>query len=749
MAGDETSDSETDAGSISDVVDGKNNDVGDSENLDSDSFVTEVDVGQSGALPTEQRVGQGGVTVDESIVDAILESLTSTKSSEKESNRFNQYAYRKLSGFFRKHQDVGLLDDYRDRVNKARMDETFDFYLARITMLTLIVGVAGLFLGGIAGVVFVQFGDFHRLPSNPAVGVVLLALMVGGLLGASFGGWLYSVPIREANRRARRINFELPSALTFMYAQSKGGLPIVKISDRLANEQETYGEVAREFAMIMNSMDYLGKDYRSALREARETTPSQELAELLDDLKSVLSTRGDIEPFLSHKIDQYHERASAERERLIERVEKVVLGYTLFSALGILGGAVSVTVMLSLSGDASTTLLYFITYAVPIIGALFISIFLSVMMDDWTGEIYHLDTGITRPSLSDLQEHLNQSETVAADGGTMEASSGLTPRDKRGYRQLINTCRRKRFLKQITSPLRDLYFYPEKTLILTVPAALLVGGGVILAGLAEPTIEAAINKPYQTVNRLVVYPSIIIFIPISVYSILGIRRQDEINEELPDVLRKLASANETGMTLADSISLVSESTGEFLSNELDGVENELEYNVSLNNALIRFANRVRNPRTSKVMKILVEANTSSGDIREVLKVAQRDAKERWQNERNRRDTMTKYLVIMILGYAALVVTLWSLNAEVVPQMAEVTTSTDTSGASQIGAGFSVANDPPTDLMRMAFYHTAIIQAILTGLIAGKLARNSYAAGGLVSVIQMLMAVALMPQPFLT
>jgi len=66
----------------------------------------------------------------------------------------------------------------------------------------------------------------------------------------------------------------------------------------------------------------------------------------------------------------------------------------------------------------------------------------------------------------------------------------------------------------------------------------------------------------------------------------------KIQAQFPDFLKKLASTNETGMTLRDSIKLMTR-TDMGMSKEIKKIYNDIDWALTINEALRRFANRVR------------------------------------------------------------------------------------------------------------------------------------------------------------
>jgi len=69
-------------------------------------------------------------------------------------------------------------------------------------------------------------------------------------LTALFGGITYGLfllyPAFQAGERKQSIDRNLPYAVTFMFALSRGGMNIIDILRSLSKSESTYGEVSRE-----------------------------------------------------------------------------------------------------------------------------------------------------------------------------------------------------------------------------------------------------------------------------------------------------------------------------------------------------------------------------------------------------------------------------------------------------------------------------------------------------------------------
>lgn len=674
-----------------------------------------------------------------------------------------QVALDKFGDAIRAREDQ--FEDFRRTANQARLDQTYDQYLATTVLYALLAAGVGALVGYGLGAVLSYFDVFAQLsaPTLPdavravvspmaknILGALLLMVLGALLFGAAVGGALYLLPSLAADSRDREIQHMLPTTLSFMYALSDGGMPLIDIIDKLADEEATLGETAKEFQAVQNHMAFFGKDLKSAFRASRSTTPNDELGGLFDDLVSLIDSGGELTPFLKAQVDEYQRRNRREQESHIESMEVIATGYTVVGVLFPLLLMVTMTIFAAIGSVASDPLYVIIYIGIPVVSGTFL-IVVDGMTPDGTATSATLPLEDDAPPLARIRERLDGSiDDTATDGGVVDPyaavgdrrtghSGPLDARETELLEQLSDTLRRDRIRKTLGRPLEVIRRNPTYSMVVTLPVALLYMAVVGLAGIVPYSIGAMISTPWFVTTAGFVVPLLVIAIPISYYHERKYRANRRAESELPTVLSTLASTNATGSTLIESIELVAESSHGPLANELENVGRELQWNVSLDNALIRFSNRVRNQRVTRLFKLLIESSTASDRVTEVLKVAENDAKFAREMDEERLETMTIIMGIIIFGLlvflgvtAALVVRLFP------PFAAAAAASSGQEGAAVgTGAGSWTFNQ---SLYTMLFYHGILIQALFSGAVAGKFGHNNAWVGLKFSIAGILLSV---------
>lgn len=693
--------------------------------------------------------GGGDVEVDE--VETPDDGTADTEPEPREDfmMKVDRLAYGLFGGYFEGKKDNYA--GYRKKINQARMEVGFDMYLSRITLFSVVTGVIGALLGVGIAALLASMGMFQEmtisvtLPPGPAQMVKAYAPYIAGffimvvmtaVLGGITGGILYYIPSFQAGERRREIDSMLPSAVTFMYALSRGGMNIIEVMEKLSNADDVYGEVANEFDMMLRDMDYFGNDLRIALRNTSEMTPSENMSDFLDDLLSVIDSGGEMTPFLLTKSEQYHEIRKQDQKGFLDTLALMSESYVTAFVAAPLFIIIIMTIM-SVMGGADMMQLYAIIYMVLPVASLGFAFVIDIISTGGDSAVKQLDR-----------------ERDVFDVEAMEEIAAESDDDR--IDDLVQARKMQSFKDFARDPLAGIKEKPMLSLAFTVPLAIVLLLAMVLSGLATPSVEAMLDDPIWNTIALAILPGMTVIVPLSIFHEINSRREAKIIRELPDTLKKLSSANETGMTLEESMLLVSETSSGVLSKELKKVHNEIQWGSSLNEALISFANRMKIPRLSRTIKLLTKANESSGDIQGVLQVAARDVESAYKLDRERFQNMIIYTVIIIISFLVFLFVIIILDSRFLSEMAaQAGDGGGGSGGSGAGAGAGGGgggapagggggamdlSSIPIEKYRMVFFHAGVIQAFCSGLVAGQMGEDDVLSGLKYGVVMTFIAV---------
>ena len=595
-------------------------------------------------------------------------------------------------------------------LNQARMGYTYDIYLERVVGYTLISSAVGLLLGTLLSLQLFLFGGWEVLGVGSValqggLTVALVAFTISLFaVGAFATGYYY--PLVRSGTRERRIDILLPHAIIYMYALSHGGMNSFEVMKELAEAEDVYGEVSEEFDTVVRDVELFGNDLFSALRDARSITPSENFEQFVDDMISVLDSGSDFSTFLEDEASTYMDQAQDEQESFLDTLailsEIFIVAFVAAPLLLI----VTLMVISIVGGDALLQALFLVYLGLPL-GML--------------GFLAAVDI-LTKP-------YAESTETLEIDRKEIRREWSNQVQADPDYETYEKKKQRDERMEKLRNPIGQIRDRnPLLSLGFSVPLALVVAGGLALSGLLPTTLDGLFEAPVVTTGGYFVVPFLIATVPLAMLYESQRRRKRSIAKRFPDTLNILSSANQMGIRLVESLNLVARWSEGALAEELRKVRNDVAWNEDVERALLEFANRLRVPQVTRTMKLIAKGNQSSSDLAQIISIAAEDTRNRYQIERKRRSEMGAYTAIVVIGflvYLGVIVVLDVSYLSKIAQFAGPETTTTTAQGSDTFAGFG---DVPVGIYRTVFLHSALVQGIGSGLLAGKLADNNILAG---------------------
>lgn len=614
-------------------------------------------------------------------------------------------------------ENSDFVGNVESKLKEARMKETTEYFISKGLGVGIITGIVLWVLGMITGYVIFALGVVS--PETFSLGLpaptetiketlrslVVPVVVVGsgvifGVIGfvAGFGGYV-GVPYQKANNRERNINILLPDAVSFMYALSVGGMNQLEILKAMAGTEETYGEIAKEFQSIINETEYLGEDYRNAIRTQSLETPSDPLAQFFTDMLSIIDSGGDIESFLEDKKELYMKTAKQEQEKTLETLELFGQMYMTLSIFPLL--LLIVLVVMGIMGQVQEQTLYMVVYGLtPGISIVFLILVAGVKRDDPGDGYLTTDEG-------DIAGKSDIIDTTQVDEYTDSGSVFDSIRKKQRQYEVAEI---------LTAPHVFFKNYPVFTLFITIPIVLVLFVAGVMQGLV-PTTHAGLKDQVVWGTLFWVYiPGYIVLIPLTVFYEWNVRSRKSITGKLSETLRKMASANDTGQTLQESIYTVASTATGNLAHELGVINSKINYGVSVKQALIEFNNKYYIPRMSRTIKLIVEAQETTNEISDVLITAARASEITDDIERERKKRTRMQIAIILMTFFTLLGVMALIQSEFITVMVEITGGA--SGNSGGGGAGSAVTGLDGGMLSMLFFHAVTLQAILAGYIAG-------------------------------
>ncbi|ACV48260.1 MULTISPECIES: type II secretion system F family protein [Halomicrobium] len=622
------------------------------------------------------------------------------------------------------NEDGDFVRNVEKKLAQARMADNVEMFLARALAIGVISGLALWLVGtliGYLGVTFLLGGTGAEAPTFIGIplpegvsaaldvikipALILVTGLVFGVIGFGIGfGSLVSIPYFRANAREREVNVLLSDSISFMYALSVGGLNQLEILQAMAKADDTYGECAKEFQSIVLETEYFDTDYRTAIRNQALETPSDELSQFLTDMLSIINSGGDMTSFLEDQKDKHMRTAKQEQQKMLDTLELFGEMYMTLSLFPLL--LIIILVIMSMMGDAQNRLLYGTVYGlIPLTGAGFLVLVSTVTRDE-------VGDGYLRPDGKD--------DDFVVDDGLGFLNLGLVENYTGQYTIFDRIKSREgtyEFMQVLKRP--DLFFrdHPLFVLGVTVPVTIVALLLVVVFDLAPMSLDGMIARPVLGTFFWVYVPLYINLLPLAIFYEWNVRSRKTIIGSLSENLRKLASANDTGMTLLESVQVVSTTSGGKLSEEFEIMHAKVNYGTSLKDALREFNNKYHVPRLARTVKLISEAQEASSQIQNVLSTAAQASENQDDIDRERIARTRMQVVIILMTYLTLLGVMALLKTQFLDVMAGLSESA--AGAGGSGAtGQSFGGNVDTDLLSLLFFHAVTLQALLSSFIAG-------------------------------
>lgn len=691
---------------------------------------------------SEENNNSDGVTdpnkkPTEIFIDDSTPSVKNVGKDQSIVSKIDRIASTLFGSFFAKHRH--RFEDLEHDMEEAQYEIGNDLYLSRALLYSLVLGLVGLAFGAfvvailqISGIL-PQFDTGLRYPEPFATVLWYLRPIIGILLVGIIGYTIFTAisfvlallyPKYKAGIRKRRIGNSLPYATTFMYALSKGGMDFIDIIEKLSKSTGTYGEVAEEFQRINTDIEISSIDPPQAFRRASERNSNEKFSDFCDDVRGTLDSGANMTDFLGDKSEQYIKDAEQEQESFLDFLELLGEMYVTALVAGPLFLIIILVILALLGGGSVLQLIGIVYLLVPVLNIGFF-VFLETVTADDEYLSRTLKEWDTEPQTS--EELYEQAEEL--DSERLETIGDVKAKQERE--------------EFIRNPIKEMKKKPALSLIFSAPLAALIVVGSIILGISTPTLSNFINQPVHTTSFMFVIPFLVMGGPYTILYELNSRRDAKIMSRFPSALNSLSSANSIGLTLTESLETVADNSSGIMGKEFKHIRNKIVWENNVQAALAEFSNRMRVRVITRTMKMIIESSEASGDVEDVLDIASRDVNKQYRLEQKQKQTMMMYTVVILMSFFVYLFVIVMLDTSFLSRVSggEVGVDgpdVDSESADQAPGGQALEaadggasvnfDDVPVDQFRLVFYHSTIIQAIGSGLLAGQLMSNDIRKG---------------------
>jgi archaeal flagellar protein FlaJ len=643
-------------------------------------------------------------------------------------NAINTLAFRIFGEkILEKEESFSLL---KIKLRQAQIPLPVEQYVSTAILFSLFAGVfgglAGLLIGGqiFRGItpesIVSTFGISYRVtrvvetPTFIEAHLPSILTVVGGFLffsmiGALTYGLIMAYPPMKADSRKRAINAAMPHATAFLYVMQRGGgMTIFDNMKSLSKYSHLYGNASKEFGNIIRDIEYFGKDLKDALWDAADRTPSEQFKDLVDGLISIVSSGGDVTLYLKNKTDVYKANANKEQKRFLETLGLLAEVYITVFVVGPLFLMVILVVM-NMIDNGGPTQLYILVYGAIPFGTVIFLVFLDMLTGDAEKMPEEQISGIKQDSFSDVRV-----KPVTEKDGELLQKMEFFEKVQRVKSVLLH-------------PIRTMLDRPACAFVISAPVAL---GYFVSAFLEHRPYYGGFVDTASTLDDYIYVTLLVLFIPYIIFHELEVRRVRQIEDQVPEFLKRLASINGTGILLADAIAITAQSNMGRLKSEIKCTVADIRWNSNLVEALKRFEARVQTNMTRRSLSLIAKASESTGDINQIISTVADDADIEKYLKKERSAEMFIYVFIIFVTFGVFLIIVYVLAAFFLPAL------DGSSNPAMSMGGFDLKE------YTLLFFHAALLQGFGSGMVAGKMGSGSIASGLKQSLAMMTMSYVL-------
>ena len=239
-----------------------------------------------------------------------------------------------------------------------------------------------------------------------------------------------------------------------------------------------------------------------------------------------------------------------------------------------------------------------------------------------------------------------------------------------------------------------------------------------VAGIVFFLISAVFFLTSPTLDYMIVIAITIAVAPPSIANIIHNRWKAKIERATPEFLRDLATASKTGIPLHVALEHAAKRPYGPLTDELKALVSHMSWGMTFNEAMEEFANRIDLLTVRKATVLITEAGKHGGDLSNIFErtAVYVESMNSW-NARRKMQTMP-YIMVFYSSVAIFLFIIIIISNMMLGPMS----SASSEGISLIKPIMTQAES------RRIFFHTALLEAVFGGLIAGKINEDTFTDG---------------------
>ncbi len=219
---------------------------------------------------------------------------------------------------------------------------------------------------------------------------------------------------------------------------------------------------------------------------------------------------------------------------------------------------------------------------------------------------------------------------------------------------------------------------------------------------------------------------IIMVLPFIISLIAESGREKEKEEMFLEFARNLVESVRAGTPISKSIINIATKNYASLTPHVKKLANQIKIAIPVKQALKTFASDIKNKVISRSVELIIEAETSGGEIGSVLDAIVKSVNEIEDLKKERQARVFSMVIQGYIIFLIFVVIMLFVEIKFMPLIAGALTGTEiqTTGLGITFGGGGVS----TEIIERSFFILLLVQALFAGLVIGKLSQGSIKYG---------------------
>ena len=199
----------------------------------------------------------------------------------------------------------------KNQLVKARIPLLAEDYVATSIMQVITAFVVGLALSfAIVGLVFPQLETMEdpNTGENFEIGIyveIAIFAVLCGVIPLLIGLVQWLSPAFLESSRGSSMDRQLPFAASYVSAMAAANATPIQTFKSLARNEDIYGEISVDSAWIFHSMEFMGRDLVTTLKEAVDRSPSERFAEFIQGIIGTVTSGGNLKLYFLNRSEYY------------------------------------------------------------------------------------------------------------------------------------------------------------------------------------------------------------------------------------------------------------------------------------------------------------------------------------------------------------------------------------------------------------------------------------------------------------